>query len=140
MSCSVSTFALGPVLIVTVLVVAAAVMVVLRAGGPNQPATRPLRTDRARVTSRDVQRSLLMATADAERRAPRNMREWLADAFGWRGPEPAVTGEAVRIPWWRRLRSALALLVLLVLLGTALAAAVGALIFLAGFLLELATR
>src|SRR5690606_23048520 len=56
MSFSVSTSALGPALIVTVIAVAAA-MWVLRAGGPAQPATRPLRTDRARVTSRDVQRS-----------------------------------------------------------------------------------
>jgi hypothetical protein len=68
------------------------------------------------------------------------MREWLADAFGWRGPEPVVTGDRVRISWWRRLRSGVLLLVLLALLGTALAAAVGAVIFLAGFLLELATR
>jgi hypothetical protein len=140
MSFSVSTFALGPLLFVTVIAVAAAVLVVLRAGGPNQPATRPLRTDRARSSSRDVQRSLLMATADAERRAPRNVREWLADAFGWRGPEPVVTGDATRVPWWRKLRSGVLLLLLLALLGTALAAAVGALIFLAGFLLELATR
>jgi hypothetical protein len=140
MSFSVSTFALGPLLFVTVVAVAAAVIVVLRAGGPNQPATRPLRTDRARPTSRDVQRSLLMTTADAERRSPRNVREWLADAFGWRGPEPVVTGEQVRVSWWRRLRSGVLLLLLLALLGTALAAAVGAVIFLAGFLLELATR
>jgi hypothetical protein len=139
MSFSVSTFALGPLLLVTLIVVAAAVLVV-RAGGPTQPATRPLRSDRARASSRDVQRSLLMATADAERRSPRNVREWLADAFGWRGPEPAVTGGEVRVPWWRRLRSGILLLVLLALLGTALAAAVGAVIFLAGFLLELATR
>jgi hypothetical protein len=140
MSFSVSTFALGPLLFVTVLAVAAAVLVVLRAGGPNQPATRPLRTDRARTTSRDVQRSLLMTTADADRRAPRNVREWLADAFGWRGPEPVATGDDVRVKWWRKLRSGVLLLVLLALLGTALAAAVGAVVFLAGFLLELATR
>jgi hypothetical protein len=139
MSSSVSTFALGPVLIVTVLAVAAA-MWVLRGGGPNQPATRPIRTDRARVTSRDVQRSLLMATADADRRSPRTLREWLSDAFGWREPEPAVTGDGARVPWWRRLQSAVLLLVLLALLGAALAAAIGAIVFLAGFLLELATR
>jgi hypothetical protein len=139
MSFSVSTFALGPLLIVTVLAVAAAVLV-QRASGPNQPATRPIRTDRARTTSRDVQRSLLMATADADRRAPRNVREWLADAFGWRGPEPVATGGDVRVKWWRKLRSGVLLLVLLALLGTALAAAVGAVVFLAGFLLELATR
>jgi hypothetical protein len=139
MSSSVSTFALGPVLLVTVLAVAAAMWIV-RGGNPNQPATRPIRTDRARVTSRDVQRSLLMATADADRRSPRTLREWINDAFGWRGPQPAVTGDAVRVPWWRRLQSGVLLLALLALLGTALAATIGAVVFLAGFLLELATR
>jgi hypothetical protein len=135
----VSSFALGPALIVTVLAVAAAVLA-LRAGGPNQPATRPIRTDRGRTTARDVQRSLLMATAAEERRSPRNVREWLSDAFGWRGPEAAVEGDGIKVPWWRRLRSGLLLLLLLALLGTAFAAAIGAVIFLAGFLLELATR
>jgi hypothetical protein len=140
MSCSVSTFALGPVLIVTALAAVAAYFT-LRPGGPAQPATRPLRTDRGRTTARDIQRSLLMATAtDVDRRSPRTVREWLADAFGWRGPEPAVTGPGARTPWWRRVRSGILLLVLLALLGTALAAAIGAMIFLAGFLLELATR
>jgi len=83
---------------------------------------------------------MMAAATDTDRRPSRNVREWLADAFGWRGPEPAVTGDAVRIPWWRRLRSAVLLLILLGLLGTAFAAAIGAMVFLAGFLLELATR
>jgi hypothetical protein len=139
MSFSVSSFALGPALIVTVLAVAAAVLMV-RASGPNQPATRPLRTDRGRTTARDAERALLMATAAEERRTPRNVREWLSDAFGWRGPEAAVDGDGIKTPWWRRLRSAILLLVLLALLGTAFAAAIGAVVFLAGFLLELATR
>ncbi|HEX7097071.1 MAG TPA: hypothetical protein VF183_14385, partial [Acidimicrobiales bacterium] len=140
MSFEVSTSAFGPALVVTVLAVAAAWWA-LRAGGPAQPATRPLRSDRGRVSARDVQRSLMMAaTAEAERRAPRNVREWLADAFGWRSPEPAVTDDAAHIPWWRRLRSAFLLLVLLGLLGTGLAALIGVVVFLAGFLLELATR
>jgi len=81
-----------------------------------------------------------MATAAEDRRSPRNVREWLYDAFGWRSPEAAVEGGGVKTPWWRRLRSGLLLLLLLALLGTAFAAAIGAVIFLAGFLLELATR
>jgi hypothetical protein len=140
MSSSVSTFALGPVLFVTVIAVAAAVVLV-RVGRPPQPATRPIRTGRGRVSRRDLQRALLMATAtEAERQTRRRTRDWLVGAFARRDPEPAVTGEAAKLKWWQRLRSGLLLLALLVLLGVALAAAIGAIIFLAGFVLELTTK
>jgi hypothetical protein len=88
-----------------------------------------------------MQRSLHMATAVGpdRRSGAQRTRDWLSGAFGLRGPEPAVTGDAARIPWTRRLRSAVLLLVLLVLLGTGLAASIGVLVFVAGFLLELAT-
>jgi hypothetical protein len=101
-----------------------------------------LRTGRGRATVRDQQRALLMAaSAEAERKpAPRRARERLAEAFGWRGPDPVVTGAAAKVRWWQRLRAAVLLLVLLVILGVALAAAIGAIVFLAGFFLELATR
>jgi hypothetical protein len=135
-----STFALGPVLVGTVIAIAIAVVVV-RAGGSAQPATRPIRTGRGRQRPVDPRRLLLMVAAhEAERKAPsRRARDWWADAWARRGPEPVVTGEAAQVRWWQRLRSGLLLLALLVALGTAVAAAIGAIVFLAGFFLELAT-
>ncbi|HEV8298174.1 MAG TPA: hypothetical protein VGQ20_12775 [Acidimicrobiales bacterium] len=136
-----STFALGPVLIVTVITVAVAVVIV-RAGGSPQPATRPVRTGRGRNRPIDPRRLLMMVAAqEAERRTPsRRAREWWAAAWNRREPEPAVIGREAQIKWWQRLRSAVLLLALLVVLGVALAALVGVLVFLAGFFLELATN
>jgi hypothetical protein len=87
-----------------------------------------------------VQRSWHLATAtEPDRRTgAQRTRDWLNDAFGRRGPEPAVI-DATRVPWPLRLRSAVLLLVLLVLLGAGLAGSIGVLVFVAGFLLELAT-
>jgi hypothetical protein len=140
MSSNVSTVALGPILVVTVIavVIAAALM---RGGGSPQPAMRPVRTGRGgRVDPRRVFMLLAESASRAERRPAFGSREWWADAIGLRGPEPAHTGDDARTHWWQRLRSALLLLLLLVVLGVALAAVIGALVFLAGFFLELAVK
>lgn len=140
MSSNVSTLALGPVLVVTVVavVIAAALM---RNGGSPQPAMRPVRTGRGgRVDPRRVLMLLAESAGRAERRPAFGSREWWADAIGLRGPEPARTGDDARTPWWHRLRSAVLLLALLVLLGIALAAVIAAIVFLAGFFLELAIK
>lgn len=53
-----------------------------------------------------------------------------------RGPDPVVVGRKAYVQWWERIRAAVALVVLVVLLGLATAAAVGALFFVGGFVLE----
>lgn len=55
-----------------------------------------------------------------------------------RGPEPAITGRGAYPRWWHRLRSVVGLAIVCGFTGLVLAASVGALAFLAGFLLELA--
>lgn len=56
--------------------------------------------------------------------------------LGYRPVEPAVTGPGVAISPLRRLRSALALLALLVVLGIVLAALIGLAVLVAGALFE----
>ena len=53
-----------------------------------------------------------------------------------RDPDPVVVGRKAYVQWWERVRAAVALVVLVVLLGLATAAAVGALFFVGGFVLE----
>jgi hypothetical protein len=53
-----------------------------------------------------------------------------------RGPDPVVVGRKAYVQWWERIRAAVVLTVLVVLLGLATAAAIGALFFVGGFLLE----
>jgi hypothetical protein len=62
----------------------------------------------------------------------------LGHSFGItpREPEPVVVGRKAYVQWWERVRAAVALVVLVVLLGLATAAAVGALFFVGGFVLE----
>jgi hypothetical protein len=101
---------------------------------------RPVRTGRGQLrSSGDLtleQYRHLSRPAPSERRdEPRTW--WSTIGFGYRSPDPAMTGpQAARISPWRRLRSSVLLAALLVLLGVALAAAVGVLVFLAGFVLE----
>lgn len=56
--------------------------------------------------------------------------------IGPRDPEPVVVGRKAYVQWWERIRAAVALFVLVILLGLATAAAVGALFFVGGFVLE----
>jgi hypothetical protein len=60
--------------------------------------------------------------------------------LGWRdrGPQPAVTGRGAYPRWWHRVRSLVGLAVVCGFTGLVLAASIGAVAFLAGFLLELA--
>lgn len=56
--------------------------------------------------------------------------------FGPRGPSPVVTGPKAYVRWWERVRAAVVLAALVLILGLATAALVGALFFAGGFLLE----
>jgi hypothetical protein len=64
--------------------------------------------------------------------------EGAAHSFGIapRDPDPVVVGRKAYVQWWERVRAAVALVVLVILLGLATAAAVGALFFVGGFVLE----
>ncbi|MCU0272681.1 MAG: hypothetical protein MUE34_05550 [Acidimicrobiales bacterium] len=64
--------------------------------------------------------------------------EGVGHSFGIapRDPDPVVVGRKAYVQWWERVRAAVALVVLVVLLGLATAAAVGALFFVGGFVLE----
>lgn len=72
--------------------------------------------------------------AMTERDRPRSWGEVLG--FGPRGPSPVVTGRAAYVRWWERVRAAVVLAALVVILGLATAALVGALFFAGGFVLE----
>lgn len=79
----------------------------------------------------------MMAAAEAAAEAGAStVRRMLHEAFGNRAPAQAETGNVRRISPWRRLRSAILLLVLLGFLGLTIAAVFGLIAFLAGFLLE----
>jgi hypothetical protein len=71
-----------------------------------------------------------MVMGDDRRRA--------GDLLGFtpREPEPVVTGRRAYVQWWERLRAAVVLAALVVLMGLATAALVGIALFAGGFLLE----
>ena len=60
--------------------------------------------------------------------------------IGYYPPEQPVVGPAARVRWWQRVRSLIVLGILIAALGAAVAASVGAIIFLAGFILEQAVN
>lgn len=72
--------------------------------------------------------------------APGRVRRLAHEAFGTLPPYEAEYGNAARVGAFRRIRSAILLLVLLVSLGVATAATIGLLAFLAGFFLEQAIK
>ena len=51
-----------------------------------------------------------------------------------------MSGRGARIRWWQRARAIVLLSVLIVILGAAVAAGIGAIVFLGGFLLEQAVN
>ena len=61
---------------------------------------------------------------------------WNRIGFGSRPPKKAVVGKKAWIQWWERLRSLVLLTAVVAALGLLLAAAIGLVIFLLGFLLE----
>lgn len=56
--------------------------------------------------------------------------------FGSRGPTAPVVGLDARLKWWERLRAVVALAIIITALGIALAALIGAVVFLGGYGLE----
>jgi hypothetical protein len=123
-------------LIVSLVVVAASVAAVLRLAlaEPAQPATESRASRRARMGRRDArgaraQRRALARRQLAARAAPANL-----------GAGPIVVSTADididRVGALRRIRSGLALLLLLALVGALLAAAVGTVLFMAGLALR----
>lgn len=60
--------------------------------------------------------------------------------LGYLPPEPPVTGKRARVTWWQKVRSLIILTVLVLILGAAVAAGIGAIVFLAGFILEQAVN
>lgn len=145
MSSRVSTFVPGPVVLVAVLL--AAIFLSSRSRFRMQPLTVPVR--RRRGAPRTARPVLVrpptaplpgrwLATATAQ--APGRVRRLAHEAFGTLPPYQAEVGAAVRVGALRRIRSAVLLLALLVMLGVATAGAIGLVAFLAGFFLEQAIK
>jgi len=67
---------------------------------------------------------------------PRERPWWMQVGFGTRPPEPPVEGSGARVQWWERVRSLVILAALVLALGLLLAAVIGALVGVAGYLLE----
>ncbi len=63
---------------------------------------------------------------------------WSYLGLGYRQPEQPVLGKNAKVRWWQRLRAVVLLAVIVVILGFAVAGLVGAMVFLAGYLLETA--
>lgn len=100
-----------------------------------RPVARPLPPRAAAPTSFPLR---WLATATAQ--APGRVRRLAHEALGTLPPHAAEYGRATRVGGLRRIRSAVLLLALLVLLGVTTAASIGLIAFLAGFLLEQAIK
>lgn len=71
--------------------------------------------------------------------SPMMSRPWWGYlGLGFRRPEQPVVGKNAKVRWWQRLRAVVMLAVIVVLLGVAVAGLIGAMVFLAGYLLETA--
>jgi hypothetical protein len=123
-------------LVVSLVVVAASVAAVLRLAlaEPGQPATDQRATRRERADARAAQRKL---APPAEAKQGRKQRR--AQPSKRTGTDAVSTAMAIdldRVGAFRRLRSGLALLLLLAFVGTLLAAVIGTLLFMAGLALR----
>ena len=141
MSSRVFTFAPVPIVLAAVL---AAIYFSSRGRFRDQPAMQPVPVGRGK--SRPVAKYRLSSqffTVTMNSSPPSTsdrIRRLVHEALGMRSPQPAEYGRAARVSPVRRLRSALLLLVLLVALGVFTAVGIGVVVFLAGFLLEQATK
>lgn len=113
-----------------------------------QPAMRPVRSGRGTPTSRSTrleQLALLAVGVDTDAKARPvtgvdRIRRVTHEALGLLPPASAQYGSAARTSPLRRIRSAVLLGVLLVVLGVVVALSLGVVAFLAGFLLEQAIK
>ena len=67
---------------------------------------------------------------------PRERPWWMQVGLGNRPPEPPVVGPAASVQWWERVRSLVILSALVLVLGLLLAGLIGAIVAIAGYLLE----
>lgn len=145
MSSAVSTSALDPVALIAAL---AALLVMVRARPGHlhlQPAMRRAHLGRTRSSTHEATWYAVAVEHDTRRPASTSssssrLRALAHDAFGLRPPAPAEYGNAARISPLRRVRSALLLAALLVVNGVLVAAGIGLVAFLGGFLLEQAIK
>ncbi len=71
--------------------------------------------------------------------SPMMSRPWWGYlGLGYQQPEQPTVGKNAKVRWWQRLRAVVMLAVIVVLLGIAVAGLIGAMVFLAGYLLETA--
>jgi len=123
-------------LVVSLVVVAASVAAVLRLAlaEPGQPATDQRATRRERADARAAQRKLApRAEAKQGRKQRRAQPSKRTDTDA---VSAAMAIDLDRVGAFRRLRSGLALLLLLAFVGTLLAAVIGTLLFMAGLALR----
>ncbi|MDE0927760.1 MAG: hypothetical protein OSA06_03245 [Acidimicrobiales bacterium] len=112
--------------------------------GPPQPAT--LTNNMARTpqklaqnlwqTDHAIHRTWLPPSGDTERAVDRKWNLAALSGIWFQPPRKVLTGRRARIRWWHRLRSLVALVVLVAVGGAFIATAFGALFFAGTFLLE----
>lgn len=67
-----------------------------------------------------------------------NKAWWRYVGMGYQPPQQPVVGKNAKVQWWERLRAIVILAIIVGLLGVLAAGLVGAMVFLAGYLLETA--